>query len=236
MRNLFVVFLFLFSLNCFAQDNTNSIDFEFDTNYINSTPSLYLKCANDIRFSIFDATNLEKLEYKVTGADLIVEDKSNHIVLIPNASKVTLEVLYHGKTIKEQDFKVKLIPKPILKVEQISEEALTSFPQKLDVYVLPDTTFIKESPRDARYRVNYTVTLAKGKEIITKKEFKEGEQFTREEVNNYTQLLKAEPKEDWKLIVEVKEIQRMNYKDESEKVNLNYSGSEEYFILPIELN
>ncbi len=186
MKNLFVFFLFLFPLACFAQNNANintpnSIDFKLEKEYVHPNPrtALYLKCANDTRFSISDDTNLEKLEYKVTGADLIIEDKSNHVILIPNAGKVSLEVLYEGKYVVEHDFNVRLIPRPILKVEQLSKEALTAFPQKLDVYVLSDTTFIKESPRDARYRVNYEVTLAKGKEIIAKKEFKEGEQFSK---------------------------------------------------------
>lgn len=231
MKNLIVIFLFLFSLNCFAQDSTNSIDFKFEKEYVSTPSSLYLKCANDIRFSISDKTKLKKLSYKVTGADLIIKDKAKHLVLIPNSAKVTLEVLYKGKTILEQDFTVKMIPQPSIKVAELSNKALTEFPQKITVSVSADATFIKELPADARYRASsYTVTLAKGKKRITQKVFTHNEQFTEEETQNYTNLIKTEPNEEWKLIIEVTEIQRMNYKDEVEKVMMRA----EVFSLPIQ--
>jgi len=134
--------------------------FKFQDDYILNAPSLYLKCGNNIYFTISDDTNLEKLKYEVKGGNIIVKDFTTHIILIPNSAKVTLEVLYDGKMIVKQSFNVKLIPKPIVKLEQLSDKALTTFPQKLTITIWADETFKKELPNDSNYEIKeYRVCL-----------------------------------------------------------------------------
>ncbi len=232
MKNILAFFLFLFSLNCFAQDSTNPIDFKFQDDYILSDPSLYLKCRNDIYFFISDSTDLKKLSYEVRGGDLIIQDSSQVISLIPTSSKVTLEIFYDGKIIAEQDFKVKLIPKPIIYVQELSKTPLMEFPQKLNVRIWAEDLFKHDNIYDSHYKLkSYAVKLVKDKESIVQNIFTQDKIPTKEEIKKYTKLIKSEPKAEWKLIVEVTQIELMTYERKYETVN---TGTE-YFILPIEI-
>jgi hypothetical protein len=236
MKNILIIFLFLFSFDCIAQDSTNQINFTFQDDYMVSVPSLYLKCRNDIYFTISDDTNLEKLSYEVHGGELIIKDKSSYFTIVPTASKITLEVFYDGKTIVKQHFNVKLIPKPIIKLEQPSDKALTIFPQKIDITISADETFQKELPNDSNYEAKeYKVYLLMGKQIIVEEIFTKNIDFTEEEIKKYTELIKAQPKEDWRLVVGVTKIERTNYKKETEEISTGSWGIGEYFTLPIEL-
>ncbi|WP_041263919.1 GldM family protein [Bernardetia litoralis] len=232
MKNILIAFLFLFSLDCIAQDSTNQINFKFQDNYIASAPSLYLKCGNDIYFTISEDTDLKKVKYQVKGGNIIVKDFTTHIVLIPNAAKVTLEVLYDGKMIVKQNFKVKLIPKPVIKVKELSDKTLTEFPQKINITISTDEAFEKELPNDSNYEIKeYRVSLAMRNQLITDKIFtKENKEFTEEEVKKYTELIKTQPNEDWRLVVEVRLLQRINFREERENINCF-----EIFTLPIKL-
>jgi len=70
-----------------------------------------------------------------------------------------------------------------------------------------------------------------GNQLIAEKIFtEENKEFTEEEVKKYTELIKAQPKEYWRLVVEVRLLQRINFREERENVN-----SFEVFTLPIEL-
>ncbi len=239
MKNILIAFLFLFSSNCFAQNNidtTNLIDFKFQDDYILAAPSLYLKCRNDVYFSLSDNTDFEKLSFEVKGGDLVIQDSSKFVSLIPTASKTTLTIFFEGKEIAEQIFKVKLIPKPTIKLEQLSGKALIEFPKKLNVSVSADETFKNDLPNDANYEIEeYKAVLVMGKQIIAEKLVREDQYFTAEEVEKYTKLIEAEPKESWRLVVIVNGIQRINYNNEIEKIPVGYWGQGDVFTLPIEL-
>jgi hypothetical protein len=235
MKNILIAFLFLFSLDCIAQDSINSINFEFQDDYFSTPPSLYLKCRNDVYFFIAADTNLEKLSYKVGGGSLIIQDSSKVISLIPTASKVTLEVFYDGKMIVEQKFNVKLTPKPTINIRNF-DKTVKRFPKKIDIGIFAEDVFRHNNIYDSNYEVgSYTVSLVMGEKLMAEKEFTKNEEFTKKEIKKYIKIIKAEPNEDWKLVVKIDEIQRTNYKNELEKTRLSIFGAGQTFVFPIKL-
>lgn len=222
MKNILLAFLLFFSLDLIAQDNTNPIDFKFEADSSTSIPLLYLKCQNNVYFSVSDTANLEKLSYTARGGNLILKDPSKLIVIVPNSRTAILTVLYDGEPIAELTCRVEVIPAPTISIREIKgKKVLTEFPKILTVDILADETFEKNFPNEARYRATkYFVAFAKGKRLINLHSFDKGETFTEEDIKKYTELIKAEPKEDWRLVVEVKEILRLNSLNKADNVNL----------------
>ncbi|WP_375563324.1 GldM family protein [Bernardetia sp. OM2101] len=224
-----VVLLLLFPLKIIAQNFTNKVDVHIQSNQ--KFQALYLKCGNDISFSLAKSMNSDELTYKITGGKLLIEKNFDKIIIIPNSAKVTLDIFYRGKFIKQQIFGVQMIPKPKIRIRYF-HKSLKSFPKKILIDVIADTDFKDQLPEDARYRVSdFSVTLVRNKEVIVSDLFTEEITPTEEAISHYTKMIQAEPNENWRLFVEVKRVQRMNFQNQVENVSVGI----EIFNLPFEL-
>ncbi len=228
MKNIIIFFLFLFPFKITAQN----IDFQFEYSS-EEVPMLYLRCGNDIHFSISDSVDINKLNYSIRGGKVISENRLKYLTIVPSHSKVTLEIFYDKKLIKEQIFQVKLIPKPTVKVRNL-EKVITVFPQKINLDVIADKYFKDELPYDARYKANeFTIFLYKDKELIMKELCINEKQFTQRQVKKFTKLIKSKPEAEWNFMIMISEVQRKNFQNEVEDVPIGYLF--ENFIFPIEL-
>jgi hypothetical protein len=86
--------------------------------------------------------------------------------------------------------------------------------RQLDIKAIPDESFKTFLPKDARYRVTgWEVTLARGKRPVAPPS-----KVTNESLAVGTLMQKA--KEGDRVVVEVKQVQRMNFRGQTETVNV----------------
>ena len=215
MKKLLTLFLIFFSLNAFAQDNIEEVYFQNG-----QTPKLYLKCGNDFQFLLSPNMNPDNLEYKIEGGKLILGKSYEKITIVPTSAKVTLSIFYERELIKKQTFSVQLIPLPTVRVRYF-HKTLKKFPQKIILDVIPESNFKDQLPADTRYKVSrFTVQLVRNREVIVKDIFTEEITPSDEAIRSYIKMIKAEPNENWRLVVEVKGVQRMNFQNQIENVSM----------------
>lgn len=230
MKKLVVLLLLLFPLKSIAQKYQDKMEVTVQT-HIQIPTSLYLKCGNHISFSLAKSMNSDDLSYKITGGKLLIGKGFDKIIIVPNSAKVILDIFYRGNFIKQHIFGVQMIPKPIIKVRHF-HKSLKFFPKKIVLDAISDPNFKDRFPEDARYKVSqFTITLVKNREAIVSDLFTEEITPTEEAIKKYIEMIKAEPNENWRLLVEVKGVQRMNFQNQIENVII----AAEIFNLPFEL-
>ena len=118
------------------------------------------------------------------------------------------------------NFKVRTIPKPEIHItsggKAINERqgVPAPGPRKLEIKAVPDESFSAFLPKDARYRVAvWEVTLARGSRPIKTKTI-----TSQQEVNIAELAALAQPGD--RIVIEVKKVERLNYKNEIETVNI----------------
>ena len=117
------------------------------------------------------------------------------------------------------DFKVRAIPKPEIQVTSggklLNERQgiPAPGPRKIEIRAVSDEGFKNFLPKDARYRVaEWEVTLARGSRPIKTK------RVSKQEVSlsDFAALAKSGDR----IVIEVKRVERLNFKDMIEVVNV----------------
>lgn len=181
--------------------------------------SLYLNCGNELNVQVPELGADYNPQFRVEGADLIKSAEKGKITLVPKAKDVNMVVNNNGYFIGKQDFRVRRIPKPTITLMSGSRELDLrnggSPPRRLNLRVVPDADFAEFSPNDARYRVTkWEFTLARGNRPVAQ------ETFTEPEINLTNLLRSAQPGD--RIVVDVKEVKRRNFRNELETVNMGY--------------
>ena len=149
--------------------------------------------------------------------------KGGKVTIIPTAPNVDLSVYSSGTFIGTQKFRVKSIPKPELVLKSGGKEidlkrGVTNIPREITLNAVPDADFAQFLPEDARYRVTkWEVTLARGQRGI------ETKQITTTKANLASFVSKARAGD--RIVIEAKEIQRMNFKNERENVRISVNSA-----------
>ncbi len=196
---------------------------EIESGTINS---LYLKCGNDLKVKV-PALGVEyNPSFGVTGGDYQAgKGGKGSIIIIPNSKSVTLSVSSGGNSIGTKQFSVKLIPTPTVKARGLNLKQGGACPRSITVDAIPDASFKDQLPNDARYRVTgFTVTLARGRRVV-------GSPVSSNSPTADISSLGQQAKEGDRLVIEVKQVQRMNFKGAVENVSMpteyiNYSISQ----------
>ncbi len=188
--------------------------------------ALYAQCKNTLAMShiISDKiTDNQYLNIKCENAKTWIEEKTGHIVVIPNENikEVEVEVYSEKEILGSKVFKVEIPPqaKPTLSyggnpVDLRKGISLTGYSQgKFSISVNPDTEFKMTMPLDARYVLGTSkVTLAREKRAIATMTFNGG----GEQAGNIQPILaKAEAGD--RLVVEIGEVTRVNANSEAVK-------------------
>ena len=191
--------------------------------------ALYLNCGNELNIQVPALGSTYNPSFSATGASAIEGSQKGLVTVVPTAAEVKLNVSSNGNFIGAENFKVRRIPLPSIKALSGGKElnlktgVSAPGPRSLEIKAIPDQSFAEFLPKDARYRVSqWEVTLARGSRPV------KTERVTAENINLNSFAALARPGD--RIVIEVKQVQRMNFRGNVENVNI---GNE---IIQIPLN
>ncbi|TAH22451.1 MAG: hypothetical protein EAZ08_00815 [Cytophagales bacterium] len=183
--------------------------------------ALYLNCGNELSVSVSNY-DTEKLSFKAEGAELILGSRKGNVTLVPNAAKAMLSIFYNDTLVGTEAFPVRLLPKPEVALfvgnsTQPHDSKIAVSKADLDKIrctAFADKSMTEAIPKDTQYRVSYAeVALARQKQMVT------NVLKSTEEVIMLEDMMKLAEAGD-RLIIEVKKVERLNYRGEWEIVSL----------------
>ena len=194
-----------------------------------SVSALYLNCGNELQVNVPALGAEYNPSFSAQGADVIKGAKKGAVTVIPNKANVDLSVFSDGKALGVEKFKVKKVPNPTVKifsrgkpVDLKNGVSSSQFPRSIEARAIPEPSFAEFLPKDARYRVTgWEVTLARGRRAIA------SQKVNSPTVNITNMASKAKPGD--RIIIELKAVQRMNFRDKIEDVR----GVSDIFTIPI---
>jgi gliding motility-associated protein GldM len=183
-----------------------------------SVSALFLNCGNELNIQVPALGSVYDPSFTAEGAEAIKGAKKGLVTIVPNKAEVALSVYSNGNMLGVEKFKVKKIPDPTIVAKNGNKEidlkngvSLATMPRTLNLSSKPDASFAEFLPKDARYKVtDWECTLARGKRAIVSKK------VTSEELNIAD--MAAQAKEGDRIVIEVKGVKRMNFKNQVEDV------------------
>jgi gliding motility-associated protein GldM len=181
--------------------------------------ALYFQCGNELKVNVPALGAAYNPSFQAEGAEVIKGASKSEIIVVPTANKVVLKVFSDGNLIEPKEFKVKLLPEPKVEIlnggKPLDVKNGGPCPSSLKARALGDPSIRDVIPKDASYRVTeWTVMLVRGRRPIIPER-----KFTSEEAN--LSDFRAQSKEGDRLIIEVKQIKRRNYKGDILDVKAN---------------
>lgn len=173
--------------------------------------ALYKDCGNLLSIQVPALGSLYNPSFRVSGGRSRKGRKKGDVIVIPTSPKVGITVSSGGQTIGTEKFKVRLVPKPDIKVTLPSGKeanqkkgeragAVRSLKMKA---VCPDATFAQNLPKDARYSVSkWEVMLVRGKRPVNKRTVSGSS-------TNVSSLGQQRPGD--RILIDVKSVVRRNF-------------------------
>ena len=197
-----------------------------------SVQSLYYNCGNNMNLSVPELGLEFNPSYKVEGGKLEQGNTRGNFVILPTSNKVKVKVSTDGIYIGEKVFNVKKVPLPRIEVKKgiqpinpqrgISSSEIKS----LRFIVTPDQNFEEFLPKDAQYKITkWEATLANGSRRKGSSINSSGHNLR----SIYSEFREAKTGD--RIILEIKELKRLNYKGAQEVVKL--PQSERFITIPI---
>ena len=184
-----------------------------------SVSALYKNCGNELNVQVPALGSTYAPSFKASGADLITGAKKGIVTVVPNSPSVKLSVYSAGNLIGDQDFKVRLIPKPEIvalsggKPLDVKQGVNAPGPRQVQMQAKSDESFKTFLPNDARYKVTeWNAILVRGKRPVRTKNFSS-------EVGDFNDFNSQGQPGD-RIVIEVKSVKRMNFKGVIEDVNV----------------
>jgi gliding motility-associated protein GldM len=189
--------------------------------------ALYLNCANDLQVNVPALGTSYNPSFSASGGTAVAGAKTGQVTVIPKAAKVDLTVSSNGYKIGTESFRVKPIPKPSIEVlgpgnkpVNLKQGEAANRLRSLTVKAVPDEDFASVLPKEARYRVvDAEIILARGSRPVGKAQYN----ASNGTANLNSVISKAKPGD--RIVVDVKQVQRMNSRGEREDVRLGSSAS-----------
>jgi len=181
--------------------------------------ALYLNCGNELNVRV-PALGMEyNPSFRATGADVVAGGAKGLVTLIPKANEVKLDVYSNKNLVGTQTFQVRKIPRPEIVITSKGKKINAKRgmpapgPRGLEVKVVPDESFKAFLPKDALYRVaKWEVSLARGSRALKTKTVNS----QKVSLNDFASFAKSGDR----IVIEVKKIERRNFKGEVENVNI----------------
>jgi gliding motility-associated protein GldM len=184
-----------------------------------SVNALYRNCGNELNVQVPALGSTYSPSFAATGAEVIKGAQKGLVTLVPTGTAVKLKVSSNGNYIGDQDFKVRLIPKPEIQAisggKPVDEKQgmAAPGPRSITMRAVPDESFKAFLPRDARYKVTeWDCILVRGKRPVST------QRVTSETANLAAFAAQAQPGD--RILIEVKTVIRTNYLNKNETVNL----------------
>ncbi len=190
-----------------------------------SVQALYLNCGNELQVNVPALGTTYDPSFSAQGGSAIKGQKTGSVTVIPKAPKLTLGVSSGGYNIGSETFTVKRVPKPTIAIKgpggglvNMQKGETASRLRSIKIEAIADEDFKNFLPKDARYRVaEGEVILARGSRPI-------GKETLSNETANLGRLM-SQAKAGDRLVIEIKKVQRMNFKNEVEEVPMGASES-----------
>jgi gliding motility-associated protein GldM len=181
--------------------------------------ALYLNAGNELNIQV-PALGIDyNPKFTAEGATVVPSKDKGFVTIIPHKAEVKLSVYNNGSLLDTLNLKVRTIPKPDIQITagakpiDLKQGIPVPGPRKLEIKAISDESFKNFLPKDARYRVaQWEVTLARGTRSVKSKKVD-----TQEiSLSDFAGL--SQPGD--RIIIEVKKVERLNFKDEIETVNV----------------
>jgi gliding motility-associated protein GldM len=179
-----------------------------------SVQALYLNCGNEIQVNVPALGSDYNPSFSVKGGDVIKGSKIGEITIIPNTSKVDLNVSNAGNFLGSQSFGVRRIPAPEIqariKGKQIdSKIGMPVSTSSFTLDAIADASFREFLPKDARFQVREAeINLVRAGRGVSRV------RATNSKIN--LSKLAGKRKGD-NIVIEIKKVARANFRGDVEE-------------------
>ena len=193
--------------------------------------ALYLNCGNPLNVQVPALGASYKPSFSANGASVITSGEKGQIIVVPSSTnEVTLNVSSEGSAIGNVKFPVRKIPRPSIVVKvngapvDLKRGLTAPGPAALQVEAEPEPNFAAALPKEARYRISQgEILLARGKRPV-------GTAQISGALSSIANLrTQAQPGDRY--VIEVKKVERKNFREAIEEVPIPTSGS--IIVVPI---
>ncbi|MEO7988283.1 MAG: gliding motility protein GldM [Chryseolinea sp.] len=188
-----------------------------------NAPTLYMNCGNTVNIEVPALGSNYNPSFAATSAEIIKGAKPGMVTIIPKQRKISVSVSNAGTKLGDQPFDVKNIPEPkyIAYIGTTPVDLRTGIKANqlgnLTIKAVPEENFKQEVPKDARYRIKKAdIALGRGTASV------QSLRGTNENPDLRAWIGQARPGD--KIVVEIKEVSRRNFKDDEEKVDIKGSS------------
>jgi gliding motility-associated protein GldM len=193
--------------------------------------ALYLNCGNPLNIQVPALGASYKPSFSASGASVITGGEKGQITVVPSSTgTVSINVASEGSAIGKVEFPVRKIPRPqvVVKVNgspvDLKKGLTAPGPASLQVDAEPEPNFAAALPKEARYRIAAgEILLARGKRPLG----------TVQISSNLVSVsnLRNQAQSGDRYVIEVKTVQRKNFRDAIEDVPMPSSAS--IIVVPI---
>ncbi|WP_109833005.1 type IX secretion system motor protein PorM/GldM [Reichenbachiella versicolor] len=179
-----------------------------------SVQALYLNCGNELNVNVPALGTSYNPSFNVKGGTSVKGADKGQVTIVPKSAKVTLSVSSNGNLIGSQDFKVKRIPKPEIKVysggrEVDMKRGVKSCPRSIKLQAVADESFAQFLPKDAKFQVaGAEITLVRsGRAVVPMKTTSPNVNLSR---------LASQARSGDAIVIEIKKVKRKNFQGKIE--------------------
>ena len=185
-----------------------------------SVQALYLNCGNEIQVRVPALGSDYNPSFTVTGGDLVRGSGIGEITIIPNTSKVDLNVSNAGNFLGTKSFGVRKIPAPDIQarikgkqIDLIKGIPVNTASFSLDA--IPDESFAAFLPKDARFQVREAeISLVRANRGVSR---------IRSTSQNISLTKLAGKRKGDLIVIEIKQVARANFRGDVENFR-NFTG------------
>ncbi len=180
-------------------------------------PTLFMNCANRMTVNVPELGAEFIPGFSITGGSLETSSSRGQINVIPNASRVKVNVKSSGINIGDKDFVAKKVPLPSVQIKNGSNpiNVLAGIPKadigKLMIVVTANEEFQKVCPQDARYKIKKWSAIAASGKVSKGQSSGSGPRM----MLKFDQIQPGQ-----RVVIEVEELVRINFRNEEEEIKL----------------
>ena len=185
-----------------------------------SVQALYLNCGNEIQVQVPALGSDYNPTFTVKGGDLVRGSGTGEITIIPNTSKVDLNVSNAGNFLGTKSFGVRKIPAPEIqariKGKQIdSKRGIPVNTGSFSLDAISDESFAAFLPKDARFQVREAeISLVRANRGVSR---------IRSTSQNISLTKLAGKRKGDLIVIEIKQVARANFRGDVENFR-NFTG------------
>jgi len=186
-----------------------------------SIAALYRNCGNTLNILVPALGAEYDPKFLVKGGSQVKGKKTGEITIYPTGKQVAITVQNGGSTIGTEKFKVRSIPNPTILVMPNGKKMTASMekqgmpapgPRSVKMVAKSDPSFAATLPNEANYKVSkWTATLVRGRRPV-------GGAIPFSSTTGNLSAMRSKAKPGDRILLEVKEVVRINSKKRREKV------------------